>query len=84
MPEEETKQLNIRVSSKLHNKLKFLAQDNQKTMGDYINKLLNQYADEDFAGDDLKSNVIKDINIRLSNLENILLPIVFKLAILNC
>ena len=42
-------------------------------MGDYVNKLLNQYADDDFAGDDLKSNVIKDINIRLSNLENILL-----------
>ena len=42
-------------------------------MGDYINKLLNQYADDDFAGDDLKGSVIKDINIRLSNLENILL-----------
>ena len=54
MPEEETKQLNIRVSSKLHNKLKFLAQDNEATMGDYINKLLNQYADDDFAGDNFK------------------------------
>ena len=42
-------------------------------MGDYINKLLNQYADDDFAGDELKGSVIKDINIRLSNLENILL-----------
>ena len=73
MPEEETKQLNIRVTSKLHNKLKFLAQDNEKTMGDYINKLLNQYADNDFAGDEFKGSVIKDINIRLSNLENILL-----------
>ena len=73
MKEKDLAQLNIKVSKELHSKLKFLAQNSDKTMEKYINSILKQSAEVDFIDDGVKSSVIEDINKRLTNLEKVFL-----------
>ena len=73
MKENDLAQLNIKVSKQLHSKLKYLAQNSDKTMERYINSILKQSADEDFIDEGVKSSVIEDINKRLTNLEKVFL-----------
>ena len=73
MKEKDLAQLNIKVSKELHGKLKYLAQNSDKTMEKYINSILKQSAEVDFIDEGVKSSVIEDINKRRTNLEKVFL-----------